>query len=126
MTRTAFVLVALLLGSAAVYAADNGGTGLWMAAASGEASVSGQHWGRLILKDDRLAFVANDSEWSVHVSEIKRLEVSKVSDRLFEVETYGGDTYYIAILSPLLLVESPREAVQVIHRAMRPHAVRGR
>ena len=126
MTRYAFLLVALLSASSAASATGGGSTGLWAAAASNEASVSGEHWGRLVLRDDVLSFHSNDSTWSVHLSEVKRLEISRVSDRFFEVETVHGDTYFVAILSANLLVDSPRKAVRIIQRAMRPHAVRGR
>lgn len=118
----AIVVVAAILGITAqpVTAADNEpGSGLWMAASGSEPSISGTNWGRLILKDGVLRFHALNGEWKLAVSEIRRVAISDGSDQIFEVESYSGERYYVAILSPNMLVDSPRRAMQVIQRALR-------
>jgi hypothetical protein len=119
---TAIVILAAILGIGAqrVSAADTEpGTGLWMAASGPEPSISGTNWGRLILKDGVLTFHASNNEWQLAVSDIKHVAISDVSDQIFEVESYSGERYYVAILGPNLLVDSPRRALQVIQRARR-------
>lgn len=118
----AIVIVAAILGITAqhVTAADNEpGSGLWMAASGSEPSISGTNWGRLILRDGVLRFHASNGEWQLPVSDIKRVAISDASDRIFEVESYAGERYYVAILGPNMLVDSPRRALQVIQRALR-------
>lgn len=107
-----------------VNASDNNESGWWMAASGPQPSVSGTNWGRLILKDGVLTFHAATTEWKIDVTDIKRISMSEASDRLFEVESFTGETYYVAILDANMLVDSPRKAVQVIQRAMRATAAR--
>jgi hypothetical protein len=89
---------------------------LWLAASGAEPGV-GTNWGRLTLKDGILMFRSSSSEWQLAVSDIKRAAVSPQSDDLIVVESVDGETYYVTILGPNMLVESPRKALQVIRKA---------
>lgn len=120
------VLVALFAADSPANASDDQPARLWMAAASEQPGIIGTDWGRLILKDGILSFQSAQTEWSIEVAGITRVEISKESKNQLEVEYGGGNTYYVAILKANLLVESPGKAVGLIREAMGSAVLRGR
>ena len=91
----------------------------WMAASNAEPSFPGRSWGRLSLHDGALRFDANDYEWRIALSDIKRIKQSKAAPRALEIETFAGTTHFVTILDARLLPGSPRNAMQLIQRSMR-------
>lgn len=94
-------------------------TKTWMAASNTEPSFAPGAWGRLSLVDGELRFQSTNYDWSLALSDIKRLSVSRIADRAFEVETYTGDVYFVAVLDGQMLTDSPRKAVGALQRAVR-------
>ena len=122
-SRIALASVFTVAMSVGVSAGDEPTTSMWMAASSAEPGVS-TNWGRLVLKEGVLAFHSRNLEWALAISDISRVALYEQSDRLLVVESFVGETYYVAILAPNLLVESPREAMQIIQRVARTSAGR--
>ena len=96
--------------------------GLWLASA-GSQPIVGTNWGRLALRDGVLTFSSPNTEWQLALSEITRVAIGESSNRLMVIEG-AGRTYYVAILGQQMLVESPRQAVAMIQKAMTAPAVR--
>jgi len=118
------VTVAGLLGVAtmpAVAQAQNQAPlrGLWMAASSNQASLSGSSWGRLSLVEGVLAFQSSNFEWHLALSEIKDIAASKTLSNALEVESVTGQVYFVGILDGQMTMTSPGKAVQIIQRAVR-------
>ena len=122
-SRMAMASVFTMAMSVGVSAGNEPTTSMWMAASSAEPGVS-TNWGRLVLKEGVLAFHSRNLEWALEISDISRVSIYEQSDRLLVVESVAGETYYVAILAQNLLVESPREAMQVIQRVARTPAAR--
>lgn len=122
-SRMALASVFTVAMSVGVSAGDDPTTSIWMAASSAEPGVS-TNWGRLVLRDGVLAFHSRHLEWALATSDIRRVAIYEQSDRLLVVESFAGETYYVAILAPNLLVESPRKAMQVIQRVAQTPAAR--
>jgi hypothetical protein len=123
-TRVAMLTALVAAMPATVSAAgDEPTTGVWMAA-SGASADDRTNVGRLILKDGVLSFQSTNVEWTLAVSDIKRVAISEESDRLFVLESVSGETYFVAILGQNLLVDSPRRAMQVIQRVARAESGR--
>jgi len=93
--------------------------GLWMAASSNQASLSGNTWGRLRLVDGVLAFQSSNFEWQLALSEIKHIAVSKNLSNALEVESVTGQVFFVGILDGQMTMTSPGKAVQMIQRAVR-------
>lgn len=123
-TRLA-VLVALFAAVPATVSAagDELTAGVWMAASGADANVR-TNLGRLMLRDGVLSFQSTSVEWTLAVSDIKRLAISEQSDRLFVLESHSGETYFVAILGHNLLMDSPRRAMQAIQRVLRAESGR--
>lgn len=123
-TRVALLTALFAAMPATVSAAgDEPTTGVWMAASGANADVR-TNLGRLTLKDGVLSFQSTNVEWTLAVSDIKRVAISEESDRLFVLESHLGETYFVAILGQNLLVDSPRRAMQVIQRVLRAESGR--
>jgi hypothetical protein len=119
--RLAMVLAAAYVMAPTVASAAAGDTPqpLWMAASGTEPTI-GSSWGRLTLKDGVLRFRSTGVEWELAVSDIKRASISPQSDQFIVVEGVNGETYYVAILGPNMMVDSPRKALQVIQKSLGP------
>lgn len=98
---------------------DEKARGFWMAASGAEPVFTGRSRGRLILEDGQLTFRSADYEWRLTLSEIKRVDESKVASKVFEVESFSGAIYFVAILDAKMLTDSPRKAVQTIQGGVR-------
>lgn len=98
---------------------DTKGPKTWMASSNNEPSFVAGDWGRLMLADGELRFRSNNYKWNLSLSDIKRLGVSKTTDRALEVETFNGSVYFVSILDSRMLTESPGKAVDVLLRAVR-------
>jgi hypothetical protein len=96
---------------------------LWMAASSSEPTIASE-WGRLTIKNGVLAFAGTGVEWQVPIADIRRASISDESEKLIVIETVRDEKYYVAILGPNMLVETPRKALDDIKRAQRPSAGR--
>lgn len=92
--------------------------GVWMAASSDEASLTGRGFGRLTITDGRLAFQSANYEWRLELSEVERIGRSKVLDNALEVESVTGQVYYVAILDARLTPTAPGKAAQAIAHAV--------
>jgi hypothetical protein len=114
----AALAVAVILSVPAVAQAESGAqAGYWLASTPSVAD--GMTWGRLVVKNGVLAFHSSRDSWETPLNEIKRVSVSKASDRIIEIETVAGEVLTLSILGPNMLVESPRKAMQHIQRAVR-------
>ena len=61
--------------------------GVWLAASSNQASLSGNTWGRLTMVEGVLAFESSNFEWRLALSEIKRVAASKELSNALEIES---------------------------------------
>jgi len=93
--------------------------GIWMAASSNQASLSGSPWGRLMLVEGVLAFQSSNFEWQLALSEIKHIAASKNLSNALEVESVTGQVYFVGILDGQMSMTSPGKAVQIIQRAVK-------
>ena len=91
----------------------------WMAASSNIASLTGHTWGRLTMTEGALAFRSANYEWSLPLTEIKRISSSKDLASAFEIESVTGERYYVGILDGQMMMSSPGRAMQMIQRAAR-------
>lgn len=93
--------------------------GVWLAASSNQASLSGNTWGRLTMVEGVLAFESSNFEWRLALSEIKRVAASKELSNALEVESVTGQVYFVGILDSRITMTAPSKAVQAIKRAVR-------
>lgn len=91
----------------------------WMAASNTAPSFALGAWGRLSLMEGDLRFESADYEWSLSLSDIKRLDVSRIADGAFEVETYTGGVFFVSVLNAQMQTDSPGKAVGMLQRAVR-------
>lgn len=122
-SRIALASVFTMAMSVGVSAGDEPRASIWMAASSAEPGVS-TNWGRLVLRDGVLAFHSRNLEWALEIGDLRRVAIYEQSDRLLVVESFAGETYYVAILARNLLVESPQTAMQIIQRVARTQDAR--
>lgn len=92
---------------------------VWMAASNSEPSISNEV-GRLSMKAGVLSFQSTGQAWQVAVADIKRVALQ--SDTLMVIETMRDEKYYVAIMGPNMVLQTPRKALDVIQRAQRTPA----
>lgn len=125
-TRRAVVVVwlgaALVTTPARAAAQEEAGPrGIWLAGLESQAS-SDRNLGRLMLRDGALVFSSSTTEWQLALSEIKRASAGQ-SDQLI-VESAAGEVRRITIYDGRMMVDSPRNALKIIRRALRAPAAR--
>ncbi len=116
-----FILVAILFTAVAPAAAQAQGSAsvpVWMATSAESGPLVGRGFGRLTIVGNMLAYQSPRFQWSLPLSEIKRVAPSKAMSNALEVESVTGAVYYVSILNGQLMATSPGKAAQVIQRAV--------
>ena len=116
----AFVAAALLTTPGLATAGD-APRGVWLAGL-GEQTSTGANSGRLMLRDGVLTFSSSSTEWQLPIAEIKRASIG-ASEQLV-VETVAGAVHYVTIFDARMTVDSPRDALKVIQKALRAPSAR--
>jgi len=92
---------------------------IWMATSAAQASLAGTGHGRLAVINGELAYDSNVFSWRIALSEIKRISASKLVSNALEVESFGGQRYFVGILDSHLIMTSPGKAVRTLQQAVR-------
>jgi hypothetical protein len=127
-TRFAAVFMGFLLASVPSLARAAGepapSKAVWMAAVDQQATQSGHAFGKLSLEGGLLSFrsLNGNKGWQLAIADTKRIEASKQLDKAFEIESVSGEVFYVVILDTTLVTDSPRQALQVLSRAMKASA----
>jgi hypothetical protein len=92
---------------------------IWMATSAAQAPLAGTGHGRLAVINGELAYDSNAFSWRIALSEIKRISASKQVSNALEVESFGGQRYFVGILDGQLTLTSPGKAVRMLQQAVR-------
>ncbi|MEO8682913.1 MAG: hypothetical protein ABI665_27950 [Vicinamibacterales bacterium] len=127
-TRFAVVFMAFLFAAAPSLARAAGvleqTRSVWMAAVDQRATQSGHAFGKLSLEDGVLSFRSLNGlrGWQLAIADTKRIAASKRLHKTFEIESVSGEVFYVVILNTSLVTDSPKQALQVLGRAMKASA----
>ena len=112
------LLLAVVVWPAPASADEKPVVAYWLAATSHGGNVQ---WGRLVMKDDTLAFFTTESTWKTPLAEITRISRVRGSQQ-FQIMTVTGSVLQLSILGPQMVPEPPHKAMQMIHRAIKDAA----
>lgn len=118
IVKAAVAVVLVVMPLVAQAQSSSSSRGVWMAASADEASLAGRGFGRLSVADGTLTFHSTTYDWSLELSQVKRISTSLVLANALEIESRAGQVYYVAILDAQLTPTAPGKAAQAIERAV--------